>query len=97
MRDGNFIDFMKLYYYSLSATMRKLVIDPKVIFTYKDFQKELQNHGLLFLIYAPSTLQFVVADPEDLYDMEEYNNRRISKGEYLNLVKDFNQEKQAAE
>lgn len=94
MRDKHFTDFMKVYYLSLSTTIQTLGSDPKKLFSFKNFEEELQKHGVLFLMYAPMALQFVIAEPDDLYDMKEYN-RRISNGESINLVKDFKGEKQA--
>lgn len=94
LRDKHFNYLINLYYASLSTTIRKLGSDPDQLFSYADFQRESQKLGIIFLIYAPFTLQFVIADPDDLHDIEEYN-QRISNGETLNIIKEFQREKQA--
>lgn len=71
-RDQNYADLLHIYYDSLCVTIARLGSDPEVLFRFDDLQNELKAHGKLALIMCIVTLPFIVSQPGEIVDMEEY-------------------------
>lgn len=84
LRDQNYNDLLKIYYDSLSDTIRKLGSDPEKLFRFSDLQSELKAHGKFVLIMAVFLLPYQVAQPNDIRDMQEYAERML-QGENISI------------
>lgn len=86
LRDQNFTDLLNVYYSALSGTVRKLGSDPEKLFRYSDLLDEMKVCGKFAMIIGVSMIPFVVSDPDDIADMEDYSER-FAKGEKVSLFR----------
>lgn len=81
---------MELYYSTMCDSIKKLGSDPAKLFTFVDFQNELQRFGRFPLLTGPMLIQIMLAGPDDIQDIDEYSER-LSKGEFPDLIKSYSE------
>lgn len=86
LRDESYDNLLNIYYESLSDTVRKLGSDPEKLFSFSDLQAELKTYGKFALIMGMLLLPFVLAQPNDIADLEEHAERKL-KGETVSIFK----------
>lgn len=65
-RDKEFDNLIKLYYETLSKTVKLLGSDPEKLFSFNDLQNELKRCGNYALIMPPQVIQYALADESSL-------------------------------
>lgn len=71
LRDNEFDNLLKLYYDTLSKTVRLLGSVPEELFTFESLQDELKKCGNLALILAPLVIQYSQIDPSEITNVHE--------------------------
>lgn len=84
LRDQSYTDLLRIYYTSLSETVRKLGSDPEKLFRYTDLMDELKTHGKFALVMGVFLVAFVMAKPDEVQDMDDYS-QRVAKGEDVSV------------
>lgn len=70
LRDRHYTDFLRIYYDSLSEIVRRCGSDPERLFPYDAFVGSLRSHGLYGILEAPLTVALMVADSENVADID---------------------------
>lgn len=102
-RDKHYDNLLQLYYDALSKIVRRLGSDPDKLFTFNDLQDQLKICGKFVLIMPPLLLQIMMADANDVCNLDELSVRKDngenikvslvtgingkSKAEYIRRVK----------
>lgn len=71
LRDKEYTNSIKLYYDSLSKTVKLLGSDADKLFTYDDLLGELKRCGVYALLMAPILLQISQADSSEIPNLDE--------------------------
>lgn len=87
-RKLHFEDLLKTYYSSLSETVQKLGSDPHKLYSFEQFQGQLEKFGEYALLRGIFTLQFKVTDSKDFGDLDEYAEL-VDQGEEVDLLLPF--------
>lgn len=72
LRTAHLNDLLQTYYTHLSNVVRACGSNPDKLFTFNDFQDQLKKFGKFGLLEAPSLLQVIVSDAENIADMETF-------------------------
>lgn len=94
LRDKEFDNLIKLYYDSLSKTVKLLGSDPEKLFSLDDLNNELKRCGNFALITAPMILQVSQADSSEVSNMNEMLDNAVENGSEMNLVTGLSGERQ---
>lgn len=86
-RKLHYESLLKTYYSSLSETIQKLGSNPN-IYSFDQFQKQLNKFGEYALLRGIFTLQFKVTDSKDIGDLDEYAEL-VDRGEEADLLLPF--------
>lgn len=83
---------LKTYYTSLSETIQKLGSDPNKLYSFEQFQAQLNQFGEYALLRGIFTLQFKVTDSKDIGDLDKYAEL-VDRGEEADLLLPFDDAK----
>lgn len=72
LRDRNYFELIRCYHMELSDTVTKLGSDPEKLFSFSDFENELKAFGKFILVMGTLVVQYVLAQPNDMRDIDEY-------------------------
>lgn len=86
LRDKSYNDLIRLYYASLSKTVKLLGSDPDELFTFADLLGEMKRYGVYALLMAPMLLQVSQANSNEISDMNEMFNKVDIGESKINLV-----------
>lgn len=80
LREKEYTNLIRLYYESLSKTVKLLGSDPDKLFTYDDLLAELKRCGVYALLMAPLLLQILQANSNEISNMDEVFDK-VANGE----------------
>lgn len=76
---------MKHYHHSLSEAICRLGSDPEKLFSYVDFENELKKLGSFVLLMATYAMEMILANAEDIPDLDELSEELANDGKHMNL------------
>lgn len=79
-RDQHYDEMINIYYAEARAMIKRLGSDPDKLFTYGDLQNELKRCGPFVLCMTTVFKLFVLANENDLTEMDEYY-KKLANGE----------------
>lgn len=82
LRDAHIDEILHIYHDTLSAAMRRMGSDPDRLFSYADFQRDLNKFGRYGILIAPMLVQVVIADPTDIPDMDALSDEMAKTGNH---------------
>lgn len=95
LRSKEYTNLIKMYYDSLSKTVKLLGSDPDQLFTFEDLSNELKTFGVYALLMSPMLLQVSLAHSNEISNMDEMFDR-VAEGESkINLVTGLSSEGQS--
>lgn len=74
LRDNEYENLLKLYYETLSKTVKLLGSNPDELFTFEDLNDELKTCGVYALLKGPMLLQITLADLPDESGGQSFNS-----------------------
>lgn len=89
-RDREFDNLLKVYYESLSKTVRLLGSNPDELFTFENLQDELKICGNYALIMAPTLIQVSLADTSEIMNLDEVFDKSADEGGAIELTSELN-------
>lgn len=84
LRDDHYTELLNIYHDALTDIVRRLGSDPEKLFRLEDLMEELKACGKYAVIIGVSMVPFVLSEPNEIADMEEYSVR-FAKGEKATL------------
>lgn len=94
LRDKEYDNLLKVYYESLSETVRLLGSNPDELFTFDNLKEELKICGNYALITAPMLLQVSLADSSEILNLDEMFDKVAAGETTLDLTSDLNERAQ---
>lgn len=91
VRDKEYDNLLKLYYESLSKTVKLLGSDPDKLFTFDDLQDELKKYGMFTLTMAPMLIQTSLADSNEMSSFIEVNDKKAIENYEQELITGLNE------
>ena len=85
LRDKEYDNLIKLYYESLSKTVKLLGSEPNELFTFENLQNELKRCGIYALILSPFSIQTSQADSSQITSFDEMSEKS-AKGEVYEFI-----------
>lgn len=86
LRDKEYDNLIKLYYNSMSNTVRLLGSDPDELFTYEDLLSELKRCGIYALLLVPLVLQVLLANSSEIPNFDEMCDKAVEGNGQIGLV-----------
>lgn len=81
-RDKEYDNLLRIYYESLSKTVRLLGNNPDELFSFDNLQEELREYGNFVLAVAPIYIQTMLADSSQVNNFDKVGDE-LAKGEIL--------------
>lgn len=78
LRDRSYSDLIRYYYTVFSDTVRKLGSDPDKLLGFSNFENELKASGRFILVMGTLVIQYALAHPNDIRNMDEYSEQLTS-------------------
>lgn len=94
LRDKEYDNLLKLYYDSLSKTVKSLGSNPDQLFTYEDLLNELKRCGVYALLMCPMLLQVVLAESSEIPNLDEMFDKVADGEAQLDIVNELGAEGQ---
>lgn len=95
LRDKEFENMLRHYHTSLSEMVTRLGSDPTKLFTFDDFKQQLKKCCKYPYLMAPVLLQIMMANAEDVPDLDDLSERIGQENSDASIVKRFDSETQA--
>lgn len=94
LRDREYKNILKHYHNTLSESITKLGSDPDQLFTFEDLESQLKKFGKFAFIWGPMFVQMMLADPDDIPDLDQLSEDLVKQEGDINFVKNFNEDRQ---
>lgn len=69
-REKHYKSILGIYHSALTINIEKLGSDPQKLFPFEQLESEMKKHAWFGLYFGSFMGQFVIADPENLMDVE---------------------------
>lgn len=91
-RQSEYQQLMKKYHITLAAQIRRLGSDPDTLFTFENFQSQVQKFGKYAFTFGAGFIQQQLADPKDIPDLDEMSEKMADQK--VDLVAGFDEDTQ---
>lgn len=92
LRRKEYKNLMKHYYRSLSTNIRRLGSDPDKLFPASAFEEHLKRFGKFAFMMSPMVVSVMLADPNDVPDLDELSSDVASGKDGVDLISGLNDE-----
>lgn len=87
---------MKYYHTTLSNSIKKLGSDPDKLFTFDEFEGQLKKFGKFAFIWGPMLTNMMMADPNDIPDLDQLSEKLVENKGNIEFTKDFEGDEKTA-
>lgn len=93
LRDKEYHNLLHIYHSALTDIVKKLGSNPEKLFSYDDLQAQMKKFGKFSMLMTPVLIQVMMANAEDISNMDDLSQEMDKKGENVGIVKAFTCEK----